>query len=151
MEDFNIKIKHPSELIKDIEMDAKSLLESISNISYKLNNLKIEKTNLQTLKLEDISLSKEIKLGKPLPKDNIESGEIPYVNISDITRCTTDYLDSSEVMISDDFAYRNNLTVVEPNSILLSSVLKSIFDLFIFGGKTLILILSHSAIYLAIC
>ena len=120
LEDFNIKIKHPSELIKDIEMDAKSLLESITNISYKLNNLKIEKTNLQTLKLEDISLSKEIKLGKPLPKDNIESGEIPYVNISDITRCTTDYLDSSEVMISDDFAYRHNLTVVEPNSVLLS-------------------------------
>lgn len=120
LEDFNIKIKHPIELIKDIEIGAKSLFESISNISYKLDNLRIEKTNLQTLKLEDITLSKEIKLGKPLPKDNIESGEIPYVNISDITKCTTDYLDSSEVMISDDFAYRNNLTVVEPNTILLS-------------------------------
>lgn len=120
LEDFNIKIKHPIELVKDIEIGTKSLFESISNISNKLDNLRIEKTNLQTLKLEDITLSKEIKLGKPLPKDNIENGDIPYVNISDITKCTTDYLDSSEVMISDDFVYRNNLTVVEPNSILLS-------------------------------
>ena len=120
LENFNIEIKHPIELIKDIEIGTKSLLESISNISYKLDNLRIEKTNLQTLKLEDITLSKEIKLGKQLPKDNIESGEIPYVNISDISKCTSDYIDSSEVMISDDFAYRNNLTVVEPNSILLS-------------------------------
>jgi restriction endonuclease S subunit len=34
--------------------------------------------------------------------------------------CTTDYIDSSEVMISEDFAYQNNLTIVEANTILLS-------------------------------
>ena len=110
-------IQHPRELIQELEVGAKSLLESISSIWHKLDALRNQNKSLQTFHLEQIA---SICLGKPLPKENIENGQIPYVNITDITKCTTDYIDSSEVMISEDFAYQNNLTTVEPNTILLS-------------------------------
>lgn len=110
-------IQHPEVLIQEVEIGAKLLLESISNIKKIRNNLAHGQTSLRTFHLEQIA---SIRLGKALPKDNIENGEIPFVNITDITRCTTDYIDSSEVMINEDFAYQNNLTIVEANTILLS-------------------------------
>ena len=117
LEEIITPIQHPEELIKKVEVGAKLLLESISNIKKVRNNLAHGQTSLETFDLEQIA---SIRLGKPLPKDNIENGEIPFVNITDITRCTTDYIDSSEVMISEDFAYQSNLTIVEANTILLS-------------------------------
>ncbi|MCK9328659.1 MAG: restriction endonuclease subunit S [Candidatus Cloacimonetes bacterium] len=117
LEEIITPIQHPEELIKKVEVGAKLLLESISNIKKVRNNLAHGQISLQTFQLDQIA---SIRLGKPLPKDNIENGEIPFVNITDITRCTTDYIDSSEVMISEDFAYQNNLTIVEANTILLS-------------------------------
>ena len=117
LEEIITPIQHPEELIKKVEVGAKLLLESISNIKKVRNNLAHGQTSLETFDLEQIA---SIRLGKPLPKDNIENGEIPFVNITDITRCTTDYINSSEVMISEDFAYQSNLTIVEANTILLS-------------------------------
>jgi hypothetical protein len=84
-------IQHPEELIKKVEVGAKLLLESISNIKKVRNNLAHGQISLKTFYLDQIA---SIRLGKPLPKDNIENGEIPFVNITDITRCTTDYIDS---------------------------------------------------------
>lgn len=117
LEEIITPIQHPEVLIQEVEIGAKLLLDSISNIKKIRDNLAHGQTSLQTFQLDQIA---SIRLGKPLPKDNIENGEIPFVNITDITRCTTDYIDSSEVMISEDFAYQNNLTIVEANTILLS-------------------------------
>jgi hypothetical protein len=117
LEEIITPVQHPRELIQEVEVGAKSLLESISSIWHKLDALRNQNKSLKTFYLDQIA---SIRLGKPLPKDNIENGEIPFVNITDITRCTTDYIDSSEVMISEDFAYQNNLTIVEANTILLS-------------------------------
>jgi len=117
LEDMITPVQHPEELIKEVEVGTKSLLESISNIWHKLDALRNQNKSLQTFQLDQIA---SIRLGKPLPKYNIENGEIPFVNITDITRCTTDYINSSEVMISENFAYQNNLTIVEENTILLS-------------------------------
>lgn len=117
LEEIITPIKHPEVLIQETEIGAKLLLDSISNIKKIRNNLAHGQTSLRTFQLDQIA---SIFLGKPLPKDNIENGDMPFVNITDITRCTTDYINSSEVMISEDFAYHNNLTIVKPNTILLS-------------------------------
>ena len=117
VEDFDIVTKDPTELVQDIKMNANHLVESISNIMSKLKNLNNEEVYIQEYKLEEFA---QVKLGKPLPKDNLENGEIPYVNISDITRCKTDFIDSSEVMISEKFAHESKLTIVEANTILVS-------------------------------
>jgi len=117
LEEIVTPVKKPEELIKEIEEGTKLLLESISNIRKIRNSFAHSQIHLEAFELEQIA---SIRLGKPLPKDNIENGEIPYVNISDITKCSKDYIDSSEVMISENFAYEKNLTIVKPNSILLS-------------------------------
>lgn len=117
LEDFDIATKDPIDLVKDIQMNANKLIDSISSIMFKIENLNDEKVYTKTYQLEEFA---HVKLGRPLPKDNLETGDIPYINISDITRCKTDYIDSSEVMISKEFANESNLTIVEPNTILVS-------------------------------
>ena len=110
-------VQRPETLIRDIESNTQSLLKSISNIKKIRNNLAHCQIMLNEFYLDEIA---SIRLGRPLlDRENIQNGNIPYVTISDITRCTTDYINSSELMINEAYAY-NNLTIIKPNSILLS-------------------------------
>lgn len=117
LEDFITEIENPSTLINTIQENTEKVINRVLEIKNKLNSLHEIKSDINQYQIEDFA---QLIQGKALPKCNIENGEISYINISDITKCRNDYIYTSEIQISEQFAYENDLTIVEPNSILLS-------------------------------
>lgn len=110
-------VESPEVIIKDIEINMELLFRSNLNIKQIYNKNELSHFHLKSFILEEIA---SIKLGKYLPRDYIDEGDLPYVNISDINNCVGDYIYSSEIMISENLAHQKSLIIVKPNTILLS-------------------------------
>ncbi len=96
------------ELVEDINALKKST-ESINDFS---NKNYIEK------KLDDIC---EMRAGRPLPRnEEAEEGELPWVQIRDITKSGEFIITQTDEAVSYEFARKHNLMIVEANDILLS-------------------------------
>lgn len=79
---------------------------------------KIDKNAFRDYKLEEIS---EMRSGRPLPKEAIlKAGELPWVQIRDITKLDEFEITSAEKSVSKEFANKHNLAVVEAGTILVS-------------------------------
>lgn len=79
---------------------------------------KIDKNAFKDYKLEEIC---EMRSGRPLPKEAIlKAGELPWVQIRDITKSDEFVITSAEKSVSKEFANKHNLAVVEAGTILVS-------------------------------
>jgi type I restriction-modification system DNA methylase subunit len=79
---------------------------------------KIDKNAFKDYKLEEIC---EMRSGRPLPKEAIlKAGELPWVQIRDITKSDEFVISSAEKSVSKEFANKYNLAVVEAGTILVS-------------------------------
>lgn len=119
IEEFEIQYDNPENIVNDLDNNSKRLIDNINQLKNTFTNINLNSDELLSHKLNEIS---DLKVGRrPLPRDEIiEEGNIPFLSISDITKCTSNYVESSENMISENFANNHNITVVKKNSILLS-------------------------------
>ncbi len=101
--------KQLSQMVDDIER-LKNLTSTIENID---GNSFIKQ------KLGDVC---QMRSGRALPRDEeVENGELPWIQIGDIIKSTEFSITGAETSVSEEFAQIHNLTVVEKNTVLISS------------------------------
>ena len=96
------------EMIKDIDMINKSLqsVQKLSDADF------TEKT------LGDIC---NMRSGRPLPRgEEIEKGDLPWIQIRDITKSSEFAITEADETVSYEFADKHRLTIVEKNDVLIS-------------------------------
>lgn len=116
--------------IKIESLPIKNIIESMENHFYlmkeeikriqalSMNIEKMDKNDFKDYKLGDVC---EMYSGKSLPKEEIlNDGELPWIQIRDITKSNEFEITSSEKSVSNEFASKYNLTVVEAGTLLVS-------------------------------
>lgn len=108
-----------------------TLVDSFENkiiqIENKLKDLRIIASsfkNMTTIDFEEKPLSDvcSIHMGRPLPREiDVEPGEIPWVQIGDMTKLPGMFVNAAEKNVSMDFAVANHLTIVPEGSLLFSA------------------------------
>jgi type I restriction-modification system DNA methylase subunit len=63
----------------------------------------------------------EMRSGRPLPRNvEIENGDLPWIQIRDITKSKGFVLTEAEESVSEEFAQNNRLTIIEKDDLLIS-------------------------------
>lgn len=103
-----------------------TLQNKLSKIEKEVNELekevrlvnKIEKNKFIKKSIFEIC---EITQGKPLPREvKIDNGNLPWVQIKDMTNSNGFTIESANKNVSEEFAINHNLRIVEKNTLLLS-------------------------------
>lgn len=95
-------------MIDDMDM----LNESINTVQ-KLSNADFTETTLDNIC--------DMRSGRPLPRDEeIENGNLPWVQIRDITKSSEFAITEADETVSEEFAQRHRLTIAEKNDVLIS-------------------------------
>lgn len=117
------KVKEKTLAVESIlDSMQQQLLEMQDNVrklkAMTTNISRFEKNKFMNYKLEDIC---EMCSGRSLPRvEEVEDGELPWIQIRDITKSDEFEIKSAEKSISNEFAQRHHLTVVEAGTILIS-------------------------------
>lgn len=117
--------------VKKEEIAIENVLEimhvQLSSMINEIQNIKNLTSKIQTIdsskfieeKIGDIC--PDIRGGRPLPRNlEIENGEIPWIQIRDITKSNVFEITRAEQNISYEYALANHLTIVEPGAVILS-------------------------------
>ncbi len=105
IDDYQENIQH---ILKEIEA-LKALTDSIDPM---------DDSSIEERSIEEIC---NIRMGKPLQKnEEIEAGELPWIQIGDMTKSQDFFVSEGERRISEEYALRHNLLIVEANTLLLS-------------------------------
>jgi len=118
VEQFLDSTSKPKDIIESIISDQINISNLIKKLDEHIVTLDTKSSRKEHYNLNSIS---DIVVGRrPLSKDNIEVGEIPFFNISDITKSKSYLLNQSDTHISKEFAKVNQITIVPKGSVLLS-------------------------------
>ncbi len=116
VEEKTLPIKN---LLDLMELQLFETLENIKRIKGLTEDIKrIENNSYGNYKLEDIC---GMRSGRPLPRiEGVEEGELPWIQIRDITKSTSFEIKNAEKSISYEFAQQHHLAVVEAGTVLIS-------------------------------
>lgn len=117
--EIKIKSLPIKNIIESMEDHFSLMLKEIKKIqALSMRIEKVDKNNFHDYNLGDVC---EMYSGRPLPKEEmLDDGELPFVQIRDITKSDKFEITSSEKSVSNNFASNYKLVVVEAGTLLVS-------------------------------
>ena len=96
-----------------------TMIDDIDILNKSINAApKLSSKDFTEVTLDDIC---SIRTGRPLPRDQeIESGDLPWIQIRDLTKSSEFSITESDDSVSEEFAQRHGLIMIEENDILIS-------------------------------
>ena len=108
-----------SNLIDDYQKNIQHILKEVDALKALTNSMDpMDEAIIEERSIEEIC---NIRMGRPLQRNEaIEAGELPWIQIGDMTKSQDFFVAEGGKSISEEYALRHNLLIVEANTLLLS-------------------------------
>ncbi len=115
----DIDVPQIGDILIDLKQQCLTMIDDMNMLTKSINTVpKLSSKDFAEVTLNDIC---DIGTGRPLPRDKeIEGGDLPWIQIRDITKSSEFSITKSDDSVSEEFAQRHRLIIVEKNDILIS-------------------------------
>ncbi len=114
-----IDVPQIDDLLIELKQQCLTMIDDIDMLNKSTNTVqKLSNTDFIETKLDNIC---DMRSGRPLPRDKeIENGDLPWVQIRDITKSSEFSITEADETVSVEFAQRHRLIIAEKNDVLIS-------------------------------
>jgi restriction endonuclease S subunit len=114
-----VAIPQIDDLLSGLREQYSKILNDIDELNKSIHTIqKLSSSDFTEKMLDDIC---EMRSGRPLPRNvEIENGDLPWIQIRDITKSKGFVLTEAEESVSEEFAQNNRLTIIEKDDLLMS-------------------------------